>query len=206
MIRYRATGKETLFDQIVTFDLDGTLADNTHRLHFLEDCDPKDWTSYHSQSINDIPIDPVVRQLNNRIINGAIIIIVTARLSAEREDTHRWIKAHNISHAGFISFRPTPHWSAEAHKAFTFDAIKKRYGKYPLLHYDDDIDCLLMAARKGIRVIDVKKKMRQAIDAGSLREGEAKRFAHLAAAPYKECLPDDRLKELPEQEQSDEQA
>ena len=39
----------------IIFDIDGTLMDVEHRVHFLQQ-EPKDWESFNQNMINDTPI------------------------------------------------------------------------------------------------------------------------------------------------------
>lgn len=45
--------------QAIIFDIDGTLADNKHRVHWLEG-EKKDWDKFYSEMDKDDPNEPVV--------------------------------------------------------------------------------------------------------------------------------------------------
>lgn len=76
------------------FDIDGTLADNEHRQHFLEG--KKNWDAFFAEQDKDEPYQPVIDVLhalaNDR--PGDAVIIVTARDERFREDSLKWINRH----------------------------------------------------------------------------------------------------------------
>ena len=81
------------------FDIDGTIADCSHRLHFIQQETP-DWDAFYSLCVNDKPIDNVCHLL--RIIPSDVdIIFITGRSEKWRGDTNNW-----ISLRVFGGFRP----------------------------------------------------------------------------------------------------
>lgn len=79
----------TLHD-IVIFDLDGTLCDVTHRLHYLPDYD-----LFHSQCIKDKPYKDVIN-LWNLFKNRAERIIISGRNSKYEKETNVWLDNYKI--------------------------------------------------------------------------------------------------------------
>ena len=92
--------------QTIVFDIDGTLANNEHRLHFLVE-ETKDWESFYQNMGHDSPIEPL------RTVCGALIamkdmvrsigadakydvIFCTTRPSNYRGVTIRWLKKYII--------------------------------------------------------------------------------------------------------------
>lgn len=84
----------------VIFDIDGTLSDVRHRLHYLEG-EQKDWLGFFSDMIDDPPIESVV-WLNQTLSrscfenNEFAVIIVTARPDDYRNETLEWLKKHSV--------------------------------------------------------------------------------------------------------------
>lgn len=78
------------------FDIDGVLADCSHRLHFIQQ-EPKDWKGFYENSDKDAVIQPnkeTLRLLSNSL-NGLPtrgILFVTGRTEAYRELTTNWLK------------------------------------------------------------------------------------------------------------------
>ena len=81
--------------KVWVFDIDGTLADNEHRMHHLDN-GKKEWDAFFSKQHLDEPYQPVIDVLhalaNNR--PGDEVIIVTARDERFREETLKWINKH----------------------------------------------------------------------------------------------------------------
>lgn len=85
------------------FDIDGTLADCSHRLHYIlppegaihfniEELDwQPDWESFYNECVNDKVIQPVADLLNIIQNSGEEIIFVTGRSDKYMEQTLEWI-------------------------------------------------------------------------------------------------------------------
>ena len=95
----------------VIFDIDGTLANASHRLHFIKDMKfwvpsgitrnlKPDWDTFLSdeQVAKDTPI-PQTWALMERMINrGDRIIFITGRKEASRDMTWRWLTDMSCEH------------------------------------------------------------------------------------------------------------
>ena len=79
----------------VIFDIDGTLANNSHRRHYIAR-EEKDWVSFNSASEDDIPNPPIVTLLQGMKTLGYRIIVSTARFERERIRTEKWLRDHDI--------------------------------------------------------------------------------------------------------------
>jgi len=84
----------------VIFDLDGTLADITHRLHHIRGPGPKDWPAFFKACVYDAPIRPMLRIANYLHAAGALVEVWTARSDEVRSQTEFWLQGHLIPHAG----------------------------------------------------------------------------------------------------------
>lgn len=85
------------------FDLDGTLADNAHRQHHLNDADdPERWTKFNKVCGEDSPIFPVIDTLRS-LASFADIWIWTGREASVWNETHIWL----ISHVGMEHIKQT---------------------------------------------------------------------------------------------------
>lgn len=75
------------------FDLDGTVADISHRLHYIEG-DKKDWRSFFAECHLDQPILPMMRLVNDLArANTALIIFVSGRSDECRQATETWLRS-----------------------------------------------------------------------------------------------------------------
>ncbi len=83
------------------FDLDGTLADATHRLHFIdrkdsltgEACKP-DWPAFFAACPKDAPIPAVIGVLRALRDAGADIWVWTGRSATVMQETVLWLQTH----------------------------------------------------------------------------------------------------------------
>ena len=83
--------------KVWVFDIDGTLADNDHRQHYLSG--NKNWDAFFAEQHKDEPYQAVLDVLHalayDRVkMLGDKIIIVTARDERFRNDTHDWLNKH----------------------------------------------------------------------------------------------------------------
>lgn len=73
----------------IIFDLDGTLADCSHRLPLIYN-EPKQWDKFHAECINDKPIDSVFCILDEMTQNYDIVFLTT-RPDTSKDLTIDWL-------------------------------------------------------------------------------------------------------------------
>ena len=86
----------------IIFDMDGTLADVSHRLHFLEG--EKDWKAFHGAMFDDPPVENIAnlaRLMHKAASQGLgidAVIVVTARHDDPHYErmTREWLDLHDI--------------------------------------------------------------------------------------------------------------
>ena len=78
--------------KIVLCDIDGTIANNDHRQHFLEG--KKDWEGFFSELINDEPIFPIINKVIEQYNAGKEIVFLTGRPERYRNVTTEWLKRY----------------------------------------------------------------------------------------------------------------
>ena len=74
------------------FDIDGTLADCSHRLHHIQK-QPKDWTAFFAEVLDDEPIPHVVA-LAKSLAERHEIVFVSGRSDQCRGQTELWLCRH----------------------------------------------------------------------------------------------------------------
>jgi predicted kinase len=103
----------------IIVDMDGTLANVKHRLHYLSRLpkgmssfetyhglidQPKDWTSFHDACVDDTPIEAVAWLVTALFATTSLssgkyaIVIVSARHEPYRERTEAWLAKFGIPH------------------------------------------------------------------------------------------------------------
>ena len=82
----------------VICDIDGTLANNTHRSHFVEGPGKKDWKAFFDDMDLDTPFDPVVTTFHALQQAGLTGILCSGRPADYREITEAWLRRHYIGY------------------------------------------------------------------------------------------------------------
>ena len=85
------------------FDIDGTLADATHRLHHIQK-EPKDWDAFNDsiRISKDLPIFPIIRIANALFTGKEHVILLTGRRESTRKDTILWLNAYYIQYHALL--------------------------------------------------------------------------------------------------------
>lgn len=138
----------------VIFDLDGTLADVTHRLHYIRD-GRSDWDGFFRACVDDTPINEIIgiyKSLKNVPANR--IEIWSGRSDLVREESAHWLTRH----MGFDPIRDI--LRMRPHKDYTPDDELKESWLLSLPHkpdlvFDDRQKVVQMWRRNGIRCCQV---------------------------------------------------
>ena len=136
------------------FDLDGVLADNSHRQHFLErsgDTKPsqQDWLDFFAASIADGIYDDTRKLFLTLQAAGYQVLIVTGRSEDYENTTESWLKSYGLIPNRLFQRR---------HKDFRKDfVIKEEIYRtqirpfYEILGvFEDRQDCVEMWRDKGL--------------------------------------------------------
>jgi len=129
-------------------DIDGTVADNSHRTPYIAG-KPKNWDAFHDSAkvMADLPITRALWVIKNRLLPlyGGKFIFLTGRPARLRGVTKAWLKTHGSIHiaespaenaAGHphLSMRPDNDYRSSVEFKESF--IKTLRG--PFLFLDDD--------------------------------------------------------------------
>lgn len=89
------------------FDLDGTLADLTHRLHFLQDkTDKLRWDKFHAACLQDKPKHSVIWLFNTLIAADADVWVFSGRSDIVRQQTVDWLADNTAMGSDTIACNP----------------------------------------------------------------------------------------------------
>jgi hypothetical protein len=75
-------------------DIDGTLADISHRLHYIQK-DPKDWDGFFDACSGDAPIGHMI-DLCRSLAQFSPIVFVSGRSERCRADTKTWLDEYSL--------------------------------------------------------------------------------------------------------------
>tara|TARA_A100001015_G_C14978441_1_gene708358 strand:- start:211 stop:648 length:438 start_codon:yes stop_codon:yes gene_type:complete len=138
---------------IILCDIDGTVANNDHRQHFLEG--KKDWDGFFSELSNDTPITPIINLVIDEQASGKEIVFLTGRPERYRYSTTLWLKEYFD-----FEFRLLMRRNNDQRNKLE---IKKEIFKNNLepekifCCYENDNKLIEMWINLGIKVIDVNK-------------------------------------------------
>ena len=90
---------------IIIADLDGTLADLTHRLHHVKKIKEqqhvkgtkRDWGAFHAECVNDKPITDVIEIVLGLITAPDVdreLYVLSGRNAIVRKETTQWLEEH----------------------------------------------------------------------------------------------------------------
>ena len=84
-------------DEIVIFDIDGTLADVSERIHHLRK-KPKNWKAFFGGMAQDKAIHSMVRLCNVLHAAGIEIILCSGRSEEHRDETMKWLAEQGVNY------------------------------------------------------------------------------------------------------------
>jgi phosphoglycolate phosphatase-like HAD superfamily hydrolase len=84
-------------DEIVIFDIDGTLADVSERIHHVRK-KPKNWNAFFEGMAQDKAIHSMVRLCNILYASGIQIILCSGRNEKHRTETVAWLAQQGVNY------------------------------------------------------------------------------------------------------------
>jgi hypothetical protein len=93
-LTYKRPTEETKPMRVI-FDLDGTLSNAEHRVHYLTG-EIKDWRAFYAECAGDQPIRPIMDVLTALGLMGAEIHIWTGRSAEVEAETVAWLEANDL--------------------------------------------------------------------------------------------------------------
>lgn len=77
------------------FDIDGTIADCSHRIHHIMGV-PKNWDTFFAGCADDAPIKHIIELARHLSRAGMDIVYVSGRSDQCRTETTDWLNAHHL--------------------------------------------------------------------------------------------------------------
>jgi phosphatidate phosphatase PAH1 len=141
---------------IYIFDIDGTIADGTHRRHLVEG-EKKDWEAFYAASADDKPIFEVITVARALAKAGHGIVYSTGRPEIIRFITTQWLLKYRVP-SGPNYMRPDKdHRESFVVKSELLERIKAQYTVEIGGVFEDRKQDAEMYRAKGLRVFQVDK-------------------------------------------------
>lgn len=121
---------------VVIFDLDGTISLCEHRRKFITNGN-KDWDKFYSECVHDLPNKPVIEILNLLSRNIYMILIISGRSEKVRTETEKWLKNHHVMY-DYLFMRPIADYTPDE----VLKPILLEKAKLQLELLDSDIVCI----------------------------------------------------------------
>jgi hypothetical protein len=132
---------------IVAFDLDGTLADITHRLHLIKGKD-KHWPSFFKSCVSDAPVDRIIRVAEAMNNEGHTVEIWSGRSDMVLGETKDWLAKHNIGYRTLRMRKDGDYRQDCIVKGEWYDALPPH--ERPVLAFDDRQQVVDMWRSRGV--------------------------------------------------------
>jgi uncharacterized HAD superfamily protein len=140
---------------VAIVDIDGTVADVRHRLHFIETT-PKNWKSFFDRMDEDTPIVPMIK-LVKALSSKMTIFYCTGRPANYGSITTNWLNLAELPDTKNLLMRP--------YKNFTSDVVVKqgqvntirKLGYNIVVAFDDREKVIQMYKENNIMTFDCSK-------------------------------------------------
>jgi hypothetical protein len=139
---------------IYIFDIDGTLADISHRLHFIQK-EPKDWHGFFADCQGDSVIREVAQVAEALRGAGFMIVLITGRSDEIRLKTSAWLRDQQISWNVMYMRKEGDHREDSVVKAELLDEVMEKHHGPILGVFEDRKQVVAMYRSKGLRVFQV---------------------------------------------------
>lgn len=130
------------------FDIDGTLADCSHRIHHIQD-GKKDWDAFFGACHADVPIKHMIDLALILFDAGNNIVFVSGRSDQCRAATEKWLRAHDFPPVRLYMRKAGDHRADDIVKGELLDQILAD-GFQPVMAFDDRDRVVKMWRTRGI--------------------------------------------------------
>jgi hypothetical protein len=126
----------------IIVDIDGTVCDARHRLHFLEK-QPRDWPAFFAAMSEDKPFPAIIQLVKIMHRCGYAILFCTGRSETYRPETTHWLQKHEVPFTWIIMRRKDDYRPDVIVKREMLDDIRAG-GLQPLFAIEDKTDIVKM--------------------------------------------------------------
>lgn len=140
---------------IYLVDMDGTIADLSHRLHFIENGN-RQWLEFFAAVPDDKPIPEVIKTVQLLSQAGAKIILVTGRSEVCKLKTIEWLRTNEVPFDDLYMRNENDHRPDNIVKSELLDKILGEYAGWQIIAAMEDRKQVVdMYRSRGLRVFQV---------------------------------------------------
>jgi FMN phosphatase YigB (HAD superfamily) len=139
----------------VVFDLDGTLADITHRLHYIKG-GRKDWPGFYRACVDDKPNYPVLDVYRSLLMTREHRVSVWSGRSDEvLAQTEAWLASYAPGYHELRMRKSGDYTPDDVLKSAWMEEHKERFGSYPSMAVDDRARVVAEWRKRGVVCLQV---------------------------------------------------
>jgi predicted ATPase len=141
-------------NNIIVFDIDGTLADVTHRRQFVA-TRPKNWSAWNAGMSRD-PVHEDIRWILMKLrrVPGSKTILCSGRGEEHRAVTEQWLSDNQIPFDDLYMRKAGDHRQDYIVKVELLKQIREEHGE-PYMWFDDRQQVVDAIRAEGVRVLQV---------------------------------------------------
>lgn len=140
-------------NKVIVFDIDGTLANVTHRRHWVA-TKPKNWAAWNAAMAQDTVHADICWMLQGFATAGHQIILCSGRGNEHRAVTEKWLADNGIYWDWLFMRRAGDHRKDSIVKVELLEQIRQWHGE-PYLWFDDRNQVVDAIRAAGVRVMQV---------------------------------------------------
>lgn len=134
--------------KVYLFDIDGTIADLSHRLHHIQST-PKDWDGFFAGCHADRPIPHIIQMAQDLASTGKGIVYVSGRSDQCRSETAAWLTSNGLPDGPLYMRAAGDHREDNQVKGELLDRLRGD-GFDPIMAFDDRNQVVKMWRERGV--------------------------------------------------------
>lgn len=139
----------------IIVDLDGTLCDITHRIHFIEGEGKKNWDAFNAAMHKDAPKHNIIDLVNTFFHHNHQILLVTGRFEKYSMPTVRWLAEHGVKWNALYMRKDGDFRSDHITKEEHLEVIRQKFDVRFVLEDRDKV--VEMWRKNGLTCLQVQK-------------------------------------------------
>ena len=136
-------------------DIDGTVANLEHRLHWIK-TKPKNWKAFAAGVSYDTPITPVIEVVQSLVGKGCRMVMCSGRNEYSRKDTEVWLEENGLNPVALYMRKNGDYRRDDIIKEELLNQIIKD-GFNPELAFDDRDRVVAMWRKRNLECIQVSE-------------------------------------------------